>query len=288
MPRAPKSPLGLAALASGAVAASVLVGSLAWMGCSTSTVKLFGGSNESNSAAAAEAEGPCPARLPAPERLPGISDQHRSASYWIERARAVGDPDAVLLDADEIARHNAAFEAKGGKPLLTHVDLTREPPRSALLEELNERLGYMRGKIDDGSYVDAKGKRRSTPAPRRRSRPSTPCPSRAPKCGWRWPTCRCAARRAARRSTRGPRSTRPSTATPAAWYVPRSRCGCSLRGRWPAKSRCCWCAPATRWAGSTVPVRCRRRSTKSRRASSLAARACGCWLRRWSTWAAPP
>ena len=52
----------------------------------------------------AEPKGPvvCPPTAPAPDTLPGVKAEHRTAAYWIEKAKAYGDPDAVLFTGGEL------------------------------------------------------------------------------------------------------------------------------------------------------------------------------------------
>ncbi|HHH31751.1 MAG TPA: hypothetical protein ENK57_25845, partial [Polyangiaceae bacterium] len=141
--------LGLVAAGSGA----------AIVGCGST-----GGARKSagGGAGSPEDSGPCPAEAPAPGVLPGVRPEERTAGYWIGRSP---DPDAVVLSAADIERHEEAFaaahEASPDDDPLTHEDL-RQPPAKALVEhELTERLTYLRERVKDGRYVAANGEKLS-------------------------------------------------------------------------------------------------------------------------------
>lgn len=102
----------------------------------------------------------CPEAVAAANPLPGVAEEHRSAEFWIQQIEAANlDPDAVVLSPEAIADHNAALTAHTGDEPLGQFDLTAPIDRAALLEELNERLGFMRGRIEQGEYVDGAGER---------------------------------------------------------------------------------------------------------------------------------
>lgn len=114
-----------------------------------------------------EASGPCPIEAAAPAVLPGVRAEERTAAYWIGRSP---DPDVVVLGADDIARHEAAFraahDASPNDDPLTHEDI-RHPPSRALVEhELGERLSYLGERVKDGRYLAANGEKLSGDAAR--------------------------------------------------------------------------------------------------------------------------
>ena len=97
----------------------------------------------------------CPERLPAPEQLPGITAAHLTLDYWLPRIAESGDLDEVLLDAADVAALNDSY-AHPDNPPLRRVALDT-PDAAALLQEVNERLEWMRSKVDAGDYVTADG-----------------------------------------------------------------------------------------------------------------------------------
>jgi len=113
-------------------------------------------------AEAPDGSGPCPTQARAPAVLPGVTDEQRTAAYWIARSPS---PDAVVLSAAAVGRHEQAFEAQHqaspDDDPLTHEDL-RKPPAKALVEhELAERLAYLHERVTDGRYVAANGEKLS-------------------------------------------------------------------------------------------------------------------------------
>lgn len=99
----------------------------------------------------------CPDQAPAPEALPGVAPRHRTAEFWIERARAYGDPDAVLLSPAEVADHNRALRAGGDRLPFADTDLLAPIDRAALMGDLAGRFEKLRGQLADGTYVRGDG-----------------------------------------------------------------------------------------------------------------------------------
>jgi NlpC/P60 family len=133
-------------------------GSLATIaGCSSSPRP---SPNGGGGASAPNHDGPCPKTAAAPDVLPGVRPEHRSAAHWIARTP---EPDAVVLSAAAIARHDAAFAARmqsapEADPL-TQEDLAAAPPKALVEHELGERLAYLAERIADGRYLDAEGRK---------------------------------------------------------------------------------------------------------------------------------
>lgn len=102
--------------------------------------------------------GACPAEAPAPETLPGVGTEQLEADYWATRQP---DPDAVLMGAQAIADHNAGLRSHDATdPEATPIapyDLAASESNVRFGKELRERLDYMRERVADGRYVDAKG-----------------------------------------------------------------------------------------------------------------------------------
>jgi hypothetical protein len=99
----------------------------------------------------------CPAQRPAPEPLPNVEPEHRTLAYWLEQSERYGDPEAVLMSPEAVDAHNQALQLGddpvGPTPLGQPVDA------EALRTELDERLAWMREKLEGGEYVDAEGER---------------------------------------------------------------------------------------------------------------------------------
>ncbi len=111
--------------------------------------------------ATANAERPqsCPAQAPAPSPLPHVSEEARTAAYWIERSRAYGDPDAPLLSAADIANLNAAMALPVEERPLGQIDLSAPVDEALVLAEVQERIEAIRGKMEREEYRDAEGER---------------------------------------------------------------------------------------------------------------------------------
>ncbi len=120
----------------------------------------------------------CPTRKPASSPLPGVKAEQRSAAYWIARQ---AEPDAAVLSPADIARHNFAFSAYDaahpGQDALGRVDLQATVDRSALQRELDERLTYLRERVQSGKYVDRQGKRLGVEVARLFDKSAAPLPA---------------------------------------------------------------------------------------------------------------
>jgi len=92
----------------------------------------------------------CPERGKAASSLPGVTDAHRDPAYWLERAAAYGDVDAVLMTPSQVRDHNRAFFDSPN-------DLSQPPERVDLETKLQERFDWTKGKFEDASYVDVSG-----------------------------------------------------------------------------------------------------------------------------------
>ncbi|MCA9638338.1 MAG: C40 family peptidase, partial [Myxococcales bacterium] len=112
-------------------------------------------------APAAEDEGVCPAKAEAPDPLPGIRPELQEVDYWLRRTTEQGlDLDAPVLSPAALAEHNAVMvRADAGS--LRH-DLLGPVDPAAILELVNSRLAFVRGKITEGKYLRSDG---SAPGP---------------------------------------------------------------------------------------------------------------------------
>lgn len=99
----------------------------------------------------------CPAQAPAPTPLPGVSPEFRTAAYWVERARSYGDPDEVLLDTADIADLGASLALPVADRPLGQLDLGAEVDEALLLAEVQERVEYIRGRMERGEYLTSDG-----------------------------------------------------------------------------------------------------------------------------------
>ncbi len=103
----------------------------------------------------------CPAMRKAPEPLPGVRPEQRTAEYWIRRLRATGiDPEEVLLDPLDIEAHTAGLRVD---PVLGSWPPLDQAPKPELVQRaIDERTGYLRERLADGRLVGRDGR----PAPR--------------------------------------------------------------------------------------------------------------------------
>lgn len=99
----------------------------------------------------------CPESRPAPERIPGVDPEQRTAAYWVEQARAYGDVDAVLMSPADARVRNRAFRTQGEDRPYTVYDLAGPVDKPALLEELTERFEWLAKRFADKKYVDPDG-----------------------------------------------------------------------------------------------------------------------------------
>ncbi len=101
----------------------------------------------------------CPEQSPAPEPLPGVTAEQRTAAYWVERARAYGDPDEPLLDAADISNLGASMALPVAERPLGQLDLAEVVDEALVLAEVQERIEYIRGRMERGEYLTADGER---------------------------------------------------------------------------------------------------------------------------------
>lgn len=104
---------------------------------------------------------PRPASCPEMRRvdppLPNVSEQHRTAAYWIARQAEYGPVDELLLGRDSIGRHNRALQHSiDGEPI-GQFDLLTAPDPEALRTQVEERLAYLRERLASRELVDVDG-----------------------------------------------------------------------------------------------------------------------------------
>ncbi len=106
-----------------------------------------------------EAPAVCPPRLPAPEEMPRVTAEHRTAAYWVGR---VPDPDEALLTPSQVADHNAALRNAGDAIPFTVYDLAAPPDAAKIQTDLKERFAWLAERFEGGEYVDGEGKKITT------------------------------------------------------------------------------------------------------------------------------
>ncbi|NNE20878.1 MAG: hypothetical protein HKN10_20605, partial [Myxococcales bacterium] len=88
-----------------------------------------------------------------------MSPAHETLEYWLARNEVYGPLDEPLMDAAAVRRHQLALqESRGGEPI-GQADLLAPVDRDALRAQLEERLTYMRGRIEADELFDSKGKK---------------------------------------------------------------------------------------------------------------------------------
>ena len=101
-----------------------------------------------------EASTACPAQAQAPDPLPGITPEHQTLAYWVERAAAYGDVDAALLTPEEAAAHALAMSTAGAEDgPIGQVDLLQPLRTDLLLRSINERFTFLRERFQSGAFV---------------------------------------------------------------------------------------------------------------------------------------
>lgn len=105
----------------------------------------------SDTAAGARSES-CPQEQPAPDLLPGATEVHRTADYWIDLAAKRGvDVDEVLLTSNDIATLNASYGVQ--RPgFFSQADLLAPLDADELRTKIDERFVWMQGKLDAAEY----------------------------------------------------------------------------------------------------------------------------------------
>jgi hypothetical protein len=153
--RTPRRRRGPASLPAGALA---LLGACAACGGSPEQRTAPGATSDNGAGSASEtARSPtCPATAEAPELLPGTRPEHLQAEYWLERIGAVHDLDQVLMSPADIDRLNASLDAP--REDLTAQHALGEPLDEAdMRRQLAERIEWLRGRFDNGTYTTASG-----------------------------------------------------------------------------------------------------------------------------------
>jgi hypothetical protein len=87
-----------------------------------------------------------------------VSPEHETLEYWLSRNEPYGPLDEPLLSADAVQRHGLALRtSRDGEPI-GQVDLLGPVDRDALRVQVDERLAYLRSRLDADELVDRKGR----------------------------------------------------------------------------------------------------------------------------------
>ena len=99
----------------------------------------------------------CPETRQVEPPLANVAPEHETLAYWLERGEARGGLDKLLLSPAGVRRHNAALrEPRDGEPI-GQADLRAPVDRSTLDAEVEERLAYLRKRIEAAELVNASG-----------------------------------------------------------------------------------------------------------------------------------
>ncbi len=99
----------------------------------------------------------CPESRSAELPLANVKPEHETLDYWLTRHEAYGALDAPLLDGDDVRRHNVALRQSEDDRVSGQADLLEAVVPQALRAQVDERLSYMRGRLEDGDLVDGEG-----------------------------------------------------------------------------------------------------------------------------------
>ena len=100
----------------------------------------------------------CGAARQAPELLPSVRPEEQTLAYWLAR-RDAADLDRPLMTPTDIASHDRAI-AGGGEDLpFSRLSLAEAPDAALVEREVDERLAFVRERLENGSYVAENGER---------------------------------------------------------------------------------------------------------------------------------
>ncbi|MBW2160461.1 MAG: C40 family peptidase [Deltaproteobacteria bacterium] len=121
---------------------------LLWVGCRDE----IGGREEVKRPAT------CPETRTVEPPLPNVSPEHETLEYWLSRSEPYGPLDEPLLSAEAIQRHDLALREPRDGEQVGQVDLLAPVDRTALAVQVDERLAYLRKRIEAEELGDSKGK----------------------------------------------------------------------------------------------------------------------------------
>ncbi|MBW1907017.1 MAG: C40 family peptidase, partial [Deltaproteobacteria bacterium] len=100
----------------------------------------------------------CPETRTVEPPLPNVSPEHETLEYWLSRSEPYGPLDEPLLSAEAIQRHDLALREPRDGEQVGQVDLLAPVDRTALAVQVDERLAYLRKRIEAEELGDSKGK----------------------------------------------------------------------------------------------------------------------------------
>lgn len=100
----------------------------------------------------------CPMSRQVAPPMPNIEAQHRTAAYWITRQAEYGPVDEPLLGPDAVKRHNQALEQGIDGESIGQADLLVAPDPASLRAQVEERLTYLRERLESEELVDVDGR----------------------------------------------------------------------------------------------------------------------------------
>ena len=100
----------------------------------------------------------CPESREVEPPLANVAPAQETLDYWLARNEAYGPLDEPLMDAAAVRRHQLALrEPRGGEPI-GQTDLLAPVDPDALQTQLDERLAYMRQRLEADELFDSDGK----------------------------------------------------------------------------------------------------------------------------------
>lgn len=99
----------------------------------------------------------CPAEAPAPHPMPRTRLEHELLDYWLARTATVADLDRPLFTREELAAFNARLSRRDVFGASARADLLEPVDPARLADDLNQRLGFLRGKFESAAYVRPDG-----------------------------------------------------------------------------------------------------------------------------------
>ncbi len=100
----------------------------------------------------------CPQSRRVEPPLAQVAPEHRTLEYWLTRNETYGALDDALLSVDGVERHNQALQQPVAGEPLGQADLLAPIDVDALQARVEERLEYMKAKLEAGELVDEDGR----------------------------------------------------------------------------------------------------------------------------------
>jgi hypothetical protein len=84
--------------------------------------------------------------------------EHETAEYWVSRNETYGPLDEPLMSIEAVQRHDLALREPRDGESIGQVDLLAPVDRDALQAQVDERLAYMKGRLQAGELIDSNGR----------------------------------------------------------------------------------------------------------------------------------